>query len=554
MSDVRINTRSPYYIEANPTAPEVPDTPEIPDPPTNTPPTVTITASNTTPFAGETVTLTAVATDSDGTIVSYLWGGTSTPQTSVSIDVTSSEVQSKIFNVAVTDDDGDVGIAQITINWQEIPEQIINTDIDVECGDVINEGVFTGTKTYNLVGVGDKIGDVEIELLTVGYNQDSPVRFDISWNGATTSTGYIGNSTYPVAGTIPSPNNTADPTTKSDLTSLTIFKSAATPTQVTLTATPFEQNDAFSFRLNCPSVTATETFFHTLTGTCTSGDTTFTYTDVNGDSQTVILANGAFQQVSAQDGTVVTAVCSGTVVKGGQSFDLGTPELDIEVTTEFDLFETSGAGNVYQTNNKLQQAFDGKLKEDFLQFYNDDEVQYQDKVNLISVDTSTGYIDTDKNPSRWLSFAASPKRDADSTKNVNIVLINSGQYVYHFGNTKADINDYAERGIHYDTDLATFRSQLDAAQNYGDTIVMFLCIEAYADDWYALPDYGFSTPYVAFTGFLDNISLGINGYEGDKGLSDRSEVIFVRNVIVNQSPDYYANLIKTELSNIGFQV
>lgn len=554
MSDVRINTRSPYYIEANPTAPEVPDTPEIPDPPTNIPPTVTITASNENPFVGETVTLTAVATDSDGTIVSYLWGGTSSPQTSVSIDVTSTEVQSKVFNVAVTDDDGDVGIAQITINWQEIPEQIINTDIDVECGDVINEGVFTGTKTYNLIGVGDKIGDVEIELLTVGYNQDSPVRFDISWNGATTSTGYIGNSTYPVAGTIPSPNNTADPTTKSDLTSLTIFKSAATPTQVTLTATPFEQNDAFSFRLNCPSVTATETFFHTLTGTCTSGDTTFTYTDVNGDAQTVILANGAFQQVSAQDGTVVTAVCSGTVVKGGQSFDLGTPELDIEVTTEFDLFETSGAGNVYQTNSKLQQAFDGKLKEDFLQFYNDDEVQYQDKVNLISVDTSTGYIDTDKNPSRWLSFAASPKRDADSTKNVNVVLINSGQYVYHFGNTKADINDYAERGIHYDTDLATFRSQLDAAQNYGDTIVMFLCIEAYADDWNALPDSGFATPYVAFTGFLDNISLGTNGYEGDKGLSDRSEVIFVRNVIVNQSPDYYANLIKTELSNIGFQI
>jgi len=554
MSDVRINTRSPYYIEANPTAPEVPDTPDIPDPPANTPPTVTITASNQNPFVGETVTLTAVATDSDGTIVSYLWGGTSSPQTTVSIDVTSSTVESKIFNVAVTDDDGDVGVAQITINWQEKPEQIINTDIDVECGDVINEGTFTGTKTYNLVGVGDKIGDVEIELLTVGYNQDSPVRFDISWNGATTSTGYIGNSTYPVAGTIPSPNNTADPTTKSDLTTLTIFKSAATPTEVTLTATAFDQNDAFSFRLNCPNVTATETFFYTLTGTCTSGDTTFTYTDVNGDSQNVILANGDFQKVCAQDGTVFTAVCSGTIVKGSPCFDLGTPELEIDVTTEFNLFETSGEAGLFQTNTKLQESFDGQLKEDFLQFYNNDEVQYQEKVNLISRDTSTGYIDTDKDPSRWLSFAASPKRDADSTQNVNIVVINSGNYFYHFGNQKQDINDYAQRGVNYDADLATFRSQLDAAQNYGDTIVMFLCIETYADDWYALPDSGYLHPYIAFTGFLDNISLGTNGFEGDKGLSDRSDVIFVRNVLPTRTADYYANLIKTELSNIGFQI
>jgi hypothetical protein len=61
MSDVRINTRSPYYIEANPTEPTVPETPTIPDPPTNTPPTVTITASNENPYVKETVTLTAVA-------------------------------------------------------------------------------------------------------------------------------------------------------------------------------------------------------------------------------------------------------------------------------------------------------------------------------------------------------------------------------------------------------------------------------------------------------------------------------------------------------------
>jgi len=335
MSDVRINTRSPYYIEANPTAPEVPETPEVPDPPTNIPPTVTITASNTTPYVGDTITLTAVATDSDGTIVSYLWGGTSSPETTVSIDVTNTTVEPKIYNVAVTDDDGDVGLAQITINWQEVPEQITNTDIEVNCGDIINQASFVGTKTYNLVGVGDKVGEVEIEFMDGGSQQDSPVKFNITWNNTTNTTGYIGDSNYTITDPIPSPNNTAYPTNKKQPTTLTINKTAATPTEVVLTAEAFVPNDSFSFRLNCPDVEATETFYYTLTGTCTTGDTTFTYTDVNGVAQTVVLANGETQLASAQEDTVSAAICTGTAEKGGQSFDLGKPEQTVDTLTEF---------------------------------------------------------------------------------------------------------------------------------------------------------------------------------------------------------------------------
>lgn len=268
MSDVRINTRSPYYIEANPTPP---DAVEIPDPiEENTPPTVTITATDINPYVGDTVTLTAVATDSDGTIVSYLWGGTDTPQTSVSIDVTSSTVESKIFYVVVTDDDGDTANAQITINWQEVPEQITNTDIEVNCGDIINQASFIGTKTYNLVGVGDKIGEVEIEFLDSGSQHDSPVKFNITWNNTTNTTGYIGDSNYTLTDPIPSPNNTTYPTNKKQPTTLTINKTTATPEEVVLTAEAFVPNDSFSFRLNCPDVEATETFYYTLTGTCTT--------------------------------------------------------------------------------------------------------------------------------------------------------------------------------------------------------------------------------------------------------------------------------------------
>src|SRR5210317_466971 len=525
MSDVRINTRSPYYIEANPTAPEVPETPEIPDPPTNIPPTVTITASNENPFVGETVTLTAVATDSDGTIVSYLWGGTSSPQTSVSIDVTSTEVQSKIFNVAVTDDDGDVGVAQITINWQEIPEQTTNTDIDVNCGDVINEGSFIGIKTYNLVGVGDKIGNVEIEFLDGEGRQDTPVKFDITWNGNTETTGYIGDSDFGLSDPIPSPDNTTSPTNKKQPTTLVINKTAATPTQVTLTAEPLFPNDSYSFRLNCPDVEATETFFYTLKGTCTSGDTTFEYTDVNGDVQTVVLANGETQLISAQEDTVSTAICTGTTDKGGESFDLGTPEQELAKTTEFN-FWLDNSGSMSSDSAQIASMTQNELKNTFLNYYEDDNVLYNERI-IINEETSE----------RFLSFSAASATSPTATKIVNLSYLDEST-IYH--TTTVGSNSVTSL---FNSDLANLRSVLDSQVNFGDHLAIVFCIEKTTSD-----------KFISFSNFIDNISTGTNGFDGANGLSDRSEVIFVRNVLPNQNSTYYHQVTIQALQDLGYNI
>lgn len=543
MSDVRINTRSPYYIEANPTAPEVPETPEIPDPPANIPPTVTITASNENPFVGETVTLTAVATDSDGTIVSYLWGGTSLPQTSVSIDVTSTEVQSKIFNVIVTDDDGDIGIAQITINWQEIPEQIINTDIDVECGDVINEASFSGTKTYNLVGVGNKIGDVEVEFLFGGGNQDHPVVFDLSWNGATVTTGYIGHSSQ-VSGTLPYTDNTGDPSTKTQPTTLTINKSAASPSEVTLTARPLEINDSFSFRLNCPNVLAEITYYYTLTGTCTSGDTTFEYTDVNGDVQTVVLANGETQLISAQEDTVSAAICTGTTEKGGESFDLGTPELTVDQNVEFRIW-LDNSGSMGSEIYALRDMTEYQLKDSFLEYYEGSSSQYNKQVSTIIQPELYTDDEVKSWQERFLLYAAQDPQNATSSKVVNMIWVdeasNSGdlQSGYHHFNSLGD-NTLTTA---YLNDLAVLRSSLDAQATYGDKLVVVFCVEKdYNDD------------FKQFSHFIDNVTTGANGFDGSNGLSDRSDVIFVRNVLPGQSASYYHQATIDALTDLGFNI
>lgn len=524
MSDVRINTRSPYYIEANPTEPTVPVTPPIPDPPTNIPPTVTITASNENPYEGETVTLTAVATDSDGTIVSYLWGGTSSPETTVSIDVTSSEPQSKIYNVAVTDDDGDIGTAQITINWQEIPQQVINTPLDVNCGDIINEGSFTGVKTYNLVGVGDKVGDVEIEFLGGGLNQSIPVLFDMGWNGATVSTGYIGNSQDAIG--LSGVDNTADPTTKGEPTKLTIFKSAASPTDVTLTATPFGTNDSYSFRLNCPDVEATQTFFHTLTGTCTTGDTTFEYTDVNGDVQTVVLANGETQLISAQQDTVSAAICTGTVEKGGESFELGTPDQEVNTSTEF-RFWLDTSGSLDKEVVELQNMTENELKNSFLQYYSNDSVLYNERVTYSRDRTE-----------RFLGWAAEPISSPSSNKIVHLIYIDEAGFAYH-GGSPGDNNQTSS----YTSDLALLRNKLNATGGFGEHLAIVFCIEKSSRG-----------VFEQFSHFIDNVSTGANGFEASKGLSDRSEVKFVRNVLPSQNSAYYHQLTLDALRDLGYNI
>ena len=530
MSDVRINTRSPYYIEANPTEPIVPETPEIPDPPANTPPTVIITASNENPYEGETVTLTAVATDSDGTIVSYLWGGTSSPQTTVSIDVTSSIVESKIFNVAVTDDDGDVAVAQITINWQEIPQPTTNTDISVACGDTFNQANFNGIINYNLL-VGDKIGDVTITFLDTVYSpSDVPIKFTLEWDGNTATTGYIGDSDYneslSIEGVDASDINTSYPTNKASGTTLTISKTAAAPNQVTLKAqNVLPTHDSYTFRLDCPDVLATQTFYHTLTGTCTIGDTTFTYTDVNGDTQTVILANGETQLVSAQEDTVVTAVCSGIVDKGGESFDLGKPEQAIDTGTYF-FFEIDNSGSLSYEMGQISNMLNNELKDSFLTYYNNDVSLYNLRV-----------FESNKGNERFLQWA---NRDTSlyADKAVISIFVDESSPEYH--GTLVGANN---QPANYVSDLSALRSRLDSQTNFGDYLVIIFCIEKDTANFYE-----------QFSHFIDNVSTGSNGFHGSNGLSDRSEVIFVRNVLPGKNSAYYHQITVDALQNLGYNI
>lgn len=570
-NDSRINTRSPYYLEAGRAAPDVVTIPDD-DPPTNIPPTVTITATNTTPTLGDTVTLTAVAEDSDGTIASYLWGGTSSPQTSVSIDIASPDtVESQTYYVIVTDDDGDTATSQITIHWQEEPQIIQPVVSIVECGDVVNEANFVGEKEYTLK-VGDKTGIVTVtflEPLTDIYH--IPVNFTATWDSTTETTGYIGDSTYDTDletnGVQSGDINTTDPTNKTLGTTLTINKTAATPEDISLIANSVLGNDSYRFRLDCPDVVATPTRFVTLESTCTGGTARFTYTDVDGVTQEVVIEDGDPPVVvSAQPETAIVTQCTGTITEGGASFDQGTPDQEVDEFLEINIIiDSSGYG--IQTGLTLKEMIEGNLKQKLISFYNNDSVEYNKRVKIYDSGTLYG----EQNPGSYVGLSQAEsflkilsdieKRNSDTTKIVNLYFLDEcdpvympfGFYAYSqfaAGGT-VELNKVTST---FETHLAEYKAHLDTL-NYGEqlTTIFHTANTATPATWFEnlINGTGSTTP--------DQFGNYIKGFEGNRGLGTRkSEISLVTDIRPQVSyqtePEYYYNLVLEALRNYGYKI
>jgi hypothetical protein len=543
MPDYRLNSRSPYYIDGVISVTET-------TPPTpveeNTPPTVSITASNESPFINEIVTLTAVATDSDGTVVGYQW---STSETTSEIQVTSSSEGCIDFNVEVTDDDGDTANTTKRICWQKIPEIITNPATEVSCGETIARGGFTGEEVFSIVDVGDKIGDITISFIeppageTFGFVV--PVNFSLEWNGITSSTGFVGSDEFDQdlldAGVDSSDIATGSTTTKEHPTSLTLTKSAATPTQVLLKATTPLDNDDYEITINCPDPTdlATQTFFYTLVGTCTSGNTTFDYTDSNGDTQTVILSNGETRLVSAQEDSVSVAVCTGDSTKGGESFDNGTPVQEYDENTEI-IILYDDTGSATSTREPLLSTFEGTLKNTLLQFYNNDVSKYNDNVKFYGIVGFRDAFNINCFPEDFLKLATKGKVNPSATKTIYMVFMDEVRRGYQ--DNRPYTGGYSDITSTYTAHLAEFRSFLDSA-NYGEYFLKMFKIDSYSLD----------------NEFFFNIFNGTNGFDGSKGLSDRSEISIENDILIDgvdysTNPYYYHDYIIQALRDYGFNI
>lgn len=549
MPDYRLNSRSPYYIDGEVQITEVTPPPPVEE---NTPPTVTITASNESPYVGETVILTAVATDSDGTVVGYQW---STGGTSTQVEATSSSAACIDFYVEVTDDDGDTATATKRICWQAVPAIITNPEaIEVYCGETFGEGAFTGEMVYSIVDIGDKIGDIEIVFadppVTSYENYDVPVNFSLEWNGLSASTGYVGNSEYDAElqarGVQLSDIVTLSTTTKVHPTALTLAKTAATPTEVLIRATTPLVNDQFELTINCPQVIpAAPTKYYTLEGTDAGGDTTFTYTDKNGDSQNVVLSNGETELVSAREDTVSVVSGTGDITEGGDSFDNGTPAQDYDANTEL-IIVVDNTASMGQTASEILSMANGNLKDKLISFYNGSLAEYEKKVRVISFlefrdnytyipgDTSTYYSED------FLKFVKYGKINPEATKTIYMVFADEARYRYQTSVLSSTYSGSA--GSIYQTDLTAYRSFLDSI-DYGTHFFKMFKIDSTPND----------------NQFFLNIFNGTEGFSGSKGLSDRSEVSIEPTVLTNavsysSNPTYYYNFVIQSLQDYGFNI
>lgn len=550
MPDYRLNSRSPYYIDGVISVTET-------TPPTpveeNTPPTVSITASNESPFVNEIVTLTAVATDSDGTVVGYEW---STSETTSEIQVTSSSEGCIDFNVEVTDDDGDTANTTKRICWQKVPEIITNPSvIEVYCGETFAEGQFTGEMVYSIVDIGDKIGDIVISFANppvTSYDlYGVPVNFSLEWNGLSASTGYVGNSEYDSdllsAGVELTDIVTLSTTTKVHPTSLTLTKSAATPTEVLIRATTPLINDQFELTINCPDPTdlATQTFFYTIEGTDPSGDTTFSYIDSDGTVQTETLSNGEDTLISAREDSVSTTSGTGNITEGGESFDNGTPVQEYDENTEL-IILVDDSGSMSTTTSQILAMANGNLKDKLISFYNGNLAEYEKKVRVISfVDFRNNYTYVPGDSSTFfaedfLKFVKYGKINPDANKTIYMVFSDEARYRYQTSISNSTYSGSA--GSTYQTDVAAYRSFLDST-NYGTHFFKMFKIEStYYDNQFFL-----------------NIFNGTEGFSGNKGLSDRSEVsieqtILRRNVSYSSNPTYYYDFVIQSLQDYGFNI
>lgn len=606
VADERVNSRSPYYILGDRAAPTAVT---VPTDSAGSPPTVTIVASNENPFKGESVTLTAEATDSDGTVVAYNWGGFGTGSTRVITVSAPTLLQSAIYLVTVTDNDGLTASDTITINWQDDIEILEEPDMNVNCGETISEAAFVQPRIYTL-NVGDKIGNVTIELQQPPIEPfNAPVSFLLDWNGTTATTGYVGSSEF--GGSLITDgsqfaNNTASTTNKTVGTSVSVNKTAATPNTATLTIIPGKANinpattpvmefpiinDNLSFKLTCPNVVSVPTVFITLKGTCGAGQTsTITYVDVDGVTQTVTLNNDEIKVVSGRPGSVSQTVCTTDVTEGGDSFDKGQPEQNVASDTQF-VFWHDRSGSLDNENVQITSMTENQLKDSFLKFYNDDEQLYQNRVihindrfdngtfsniplqTLLGITSGTG-SDRLIRSERFLAWLSAPVGSAGvdgiellketinvpfidkngdaipaATKIIHITFIDEAATVYHaFDGTLTDQSSDNS----FSTDITALRARLAAQSNYGDHLGIVFCISGFR----------YSGSKNFHDVFIANLISGtVSGMSGTDGIADHAnEIKLIRGTTIantifyGNSADFYHTKVITELQNLGFNI
>jgi len=188
---------------------------------------------------------------------------------------------------------------------------------------------------------------------------------------------------------------------------------------------------------------------------------------------------------------------------------------------------------------------DNELKDTLLSYYDNDIVEYNKRVQIVESQDyaiANGYISANKED--FLKLSSTPIRNSDSSKQIILYFTNEVSGTNSYQDEQRNLNfinrvsDYTSATPLYNSDLSDFRTFLNT-KNYGDYFLTVFNARNY-------PSYE--------TYFINNIFNGDEGFNGTKGLSDRSEVSVVQPVLQTGDSAYYHDLIITALRGYGFNI
>jgi len=203
----------------------------------------------------------------------------------------------------------------------------------------------------------------------------------------------------------------------------------------------------------------------------------------------------------------------------------------IEVDTNiFIYFDASGSMN--STLPRLNTMRNDLLKNALLPFYNNDETEYNNRVNVISnsSERTLGMLNL---------FNSYP---ADGSV-VVLVFQDEASSVYH----SYSFSDTNSRTFTFETDVAALRSNLSSFVSdptKGSTYYRGVIFQVD----------GSCCGYQGFTPFIEAIQNGTGNFAPPYGLSDRSEFNYVYDVPDGGAASTYLGLVTQALTDLGFDL
>ena len=209
-----------------------------------------------------------------------------------------------------------------------------------------------------------------------------------------------------------------------------------------------------------------------------------------------------------------------------------TPQPTIVVTseTEINIFFDS-SGSMDSTLSPLVNMRDNILQNCLLPFYNNDVNLYNQRVTI-----------TNKSDERAIQWIATPPSNS-SYNVVNLAFADESNNRYEA--ERITVSGWTDGSVSGDADIIQLRNELENATTATSHRGIIFQVDTLS---------GGQDLYPQYQNFINAVFNGLGYYAGTSGLSDKSEVSGVQDVIAGSNPQYYADLIVSAMNNLGYNV